>query len=785
MNTLKYVFFFLISFILITAFVNWEPYKIDASATTKKVLDNNYAMGTSTNPDGVAITLNNYYLMKGGKPWLPVMGEMHYSRYPDNLWNDAVKKMKAGGLEIVATYCFWIHHEEIEGQFDFTGRRNLRRFIETCKDNHMYVLLRIGPFCNGEVRNGGIPDWVKQKGIKSRTNDPEYLKLARTLYQQYFNQVKGLLYKDGGPIIGVQLDNELNNPEHILELKKIAREIGFDVPLYTVTGWNNVVIPEKEVIPMQAGYPDDFWSGGVNRNAPNPQYLFMSGIPINTGVGTDVLPVLETYGKRTYNPSDYPWMLAELGLGMQWTQRRRPVIDDRDAGALMLVKLAGGANCIGYYMYLGGSNPDGKVTPLGAGRGMPLISYDYQGAISEFGEMPRKYHVLKLAHYFIQDFGSSLAPMIPSMPSKRPAGVEDVNTFRCMVRADKNSGYLFFSNYQRYVENKNLDNVQVQVKLGNSTVTIPSKPITIPKDVFGIWPINLNMNDAVLEYATAQLFARFPGKDEDVYFFFAHNGIAPEFSFKSNTISNIDVGKNQVTKNSEQTSVFVKNPGITNTILVKSNAGKKIRICILPYDVALRATEVEFRGETRLAITDGANAISGEKNLDILSSGTAKGAIWMYPAPETLKMAGTILKGKDEGIFRKFEWSVKRKNIDVELKQISTGNNPKYEVSIPPDALNGIYDVQLDIAHKCDYLTARLDDHLIGDWYYIGMHYRPSLLHWGRQVLGKTISFELTPLTTQTQCFIEKEYRPDFSLKQAYAEISSVKAIPVYRISFN
>ncbi len=785
MKTMKYLIFFLISFLSVTAFAAPELYTIDAGATTKKVMDSNFAMGTPTNPEGVAITLNNYYLMKGGKPWLPVMGEMHYARYTDNLWDDAIKKMKAGGLDIVATYCFWIHHEEIEGQFDFTGRRNLKRFVEICKDNQMYVLLRLGPFCNGEVRNGGIPDWIRQKGIRSRTNDPEYLKYARALYQQYYNQVKGMLYKDGGPIIGIQLDNELNNAEHLRELKKMAREIGFDVPIYTVTGWNNVVIPEKEVIPVQAGYPDDFWSGGTRRNAPNPQFLFMTGIPINTGVGTDVLPVLETYGRRTYNPSDYPWLLAELGLGMQWTQSRRPVIDELDAGALMLVKLAGGANCLGYYMYLGGSNPEGKLTPLSSGRGMPLVSYDYQGAISEFGELPRKYHVLKLAHYFIQDFGSTLAPMIPSMPSKVPTGVQDANTFRCMVRSEKNAGYLFFSNYQRYVENKDLENIQVQVKLDDVTVTIPSKPITIPKNAFGIWPINLNMNGAVLEYATAQMFARFPGKEGDTYFFFAHHGIAPELSFRANTINGIKVGKNPVSKSSGQISVIVNNPGIANFLEVKSVTGQKIRICVLPYELALRTTRLDFRGAPHLVITDGANAISNNEGLDLLSTGAATGVLWIYPSPASLQMTGKTIKGKDEGNFRKFEWSVPQKDISVALKQVSKGDTSKYEVSIPSDALEDVYDVQIDIDHTCNYLTAKLDDHLIGDWYYIGMHYRPSILHWGKQVLGKTISFELTPLTAQTPCFIEEAYRPDFTLKPSYAEINEVKAIPVYRVSFN
>jgi hypothetical protein len=198
----------------------------------------------------------------------------------------------------------------------------------------------------------------------------------------------------------------------------------------------------------------------------------------------------------------------------------------------------------------------------------------------------------------------------------------------------------------------------------------------------------------------------------------------------------------------------------------------------------LHATRLEFQGEPRLVITDSANVISNKEGIDILSSGANNGTIWMYPAPKTLRLVGAALKAKADGIFNKFEWSVKRKNIAVGLKQISKGSITKYEVSIPSDAMNGVYDVQLDIAHKCDYLTARLEDRLIGDWYYIGMHYRPSLLHWGKQVLGKNISFELTPLTAQTQAFIEKEYLPDFSVKPSYADINSIKAIPVYRISF-
>ena len=43
-------------------------------------------------------------LYRDGNPWFPVMGEMHYSRYRADLWEESLRKMKAGGVEIVSTY---------------------------------------------------------------------------------------------------------------------------------------------------------------------------------------------------------------------------------------------------------------------------------------------------------------------------------------------------------------------------------------------------------------------------------------------------------------------------------------------------------------------------------------------------------------------------------------------------------------------------------------------------------------------------------------------------------
>src|ERR1700677_1085765 len=39
--------------------------------------------GTSLSPTGHVIGVNDRYLTLDGKPWLPVMGEFHFCRYPE------------------------------------------------------------------------------------------------------------------------------------------------------------------------------------------------------------------------------------------------------------------------------------------------------------------------------------------------------------------------------------------------------------------------------------------------------------------------------------------------------------------------------------------------------------------------------------------------------------------------------------------------------------------------------------------------------------------------------
>ncbi|MFQ9510925.1 MAG: beta-galactosidase [Lachnospiraceae bacterium] len=241
------------------------------------ILYNHLNLG-GNNPEGERIDVNSAYFTRNGKPWIPVMGEFHFSRYDRNDWYEELCKMKAGGITLVSTYLFWIYHEEIEGSFDFTGDNDIRAFIDQCKRAGLEVVIRIGPWAHGECRNGGLPDWLLKKPYKLRENNEAYLEQVKKWYSKIYEQVKGFFYQDGGNIVAIQLENEFcHDAAHLARLKEIAIDCGLVAPLYTVTGWNSAAgakIPVDEVVPVFGGYCDAPWDHSLKQLPPSPHYFF-------------------------------------------------------------------------------------------------------------------------------------------------------------------------------------------------------------------------------------------------------------------------------------------------------------------------------------------------------------------------------------------------------------------------------------------------------------------------------------------------------------------------------
>ena len=118
----------------------------------------------------------------------------------------------------------------------------------------------MGPWDHGEVRNGGFPDWLLKSVARLRSTDPAFMNPVGRLFQEEAGQMAGLLWKDGGPVIGVQLDNECDDGNYLLALKELAQSVGVDVPFYMITGWQGGV-PKAGLLPLFGGYADGFWGG--------------------------------------------------------------------------------------------------------------------------------------------------------------------------------------------------------------------------------------------------------------------------------------------------------------------------------------------------------------------------------------------------------------------------------------------------------------------------------------------------------------------------------------------
>ena len=395
---------------------------------------------------------DRHSLIIGGRRVCPVMGEIHYSRLPADEWQEEVRKMKEGGVTIIATYVFWNHVEEQQGIFRWDGQRDLRRFLEVCKEEQMPVVLRVGPFCHGEARNGGIPDWAFDTGCRMRSQDPKFLALVEKLYRQIFSQIIGLQWKDGGPVMACQFDNEYRGSgDYLLALKKIATDIGFDLPFYTRTGWPELSkpVPFGEMIPLYGDYADGFWERSLEETAGNYYKAFQfKAFRSSTAIASEQFDYSQTSTLDSQaSVQAYPYFTCELGGGMATAYHRRPYVYPEDAYSMALCKLGSGSNLLGYYMYHGGTNPEGLTTLNENQRtratnhnDMPVVTYDFQAPLGEFGQTYPQYYMLRPLHLFMHDWGEMLGSFWTYAVQKYQFYLQKDNTY--CIRSLKSQKWL-------------------------------------------------------------------------------------------------------------------------------------------------------------------------------------------------------------------------------------------------------------------------------------------------------------------------------------------------------
>ncbi|MDO5327842.1 MAG: beta-galactosidase [Clostridia bacterium] len=521
-------------------------YQIDLrSVQPKKV----YSLGekfSGKNPAGKEIGFTNYYMTVDGSPFFGISGEMHFARVAPDQWEDAVVKMKCGGINIISTYVFWNVHEEEEGVFRFDGCRNLRGFLEVCEKHGMMVIMRIGPFDHGEMRNGGLPDWLYGKPYDVRDNNPGFLEATRKLFRQLHKQMDGHYFSQGGCIVGTQIENEYQHSsapwemttgvsnewvnggssglDYMLALKKIMVEEGIVTPFYTATAWGGAVTPVEEALPLWGGYsyqPWLFYRGGGEHPA-TPEYIYRDNH--NSAV------TKEYNFEPSYDPETRPYACCEMMGGMMCSYKYRFQLDMRAIDALANTKLGSGCNLLGYYMYKGGVNPTGLRTPFLGESQVSKRNYDYQAAVGAYGQIRESYGRLRAIHSFCKLFSGFLEETKAVLPEHlKDLQPDDLRPLRFSVRVKDGSGFLFVNNFQDHIVLADRKNEEVTLQLPDGDITFR---FDLAAGENAILPFNIPLGEEKLNWATAQPMERV----ENTWFFLAPDGMKPVYSVNGKII---------------------------------------------------------------------------------------------------------------------------------------------------------------------------------------------------------------------------------------------------------
>lgn len=486
------------------------------------------------------VQLTTRYVTRDGEPWIPVMGEYHFSRDLPEHWETELRKMKSGGINVVATYMIWIIHEEVEGELRWDGHRDIRRFIEIADEVGLKVMLRIGPWAHGEARNGGYPDWLQALPIAHRSNDPAYLDLARRWYAGIEEQVRGLFHTPehpAGPIIGIQVDNELyDNGPHLATLRDIAGEVGMSASLWTATGWGGAELPYGRVLPVYAGYSDGFWEESTTDwPAFGVMHFTYSTVRDDLTVGADLRDAPGEVRADASLGADDPWpfVTCELGGGMTNAYHRRPLVDSDDVAALALTKVGSGSAWQGYYMYHGGLQVLGRFSgtqeshATGYPNDTPTRDYDFFAPLGAAGTQRAHFHKLRRQHLFLDAFGSQLAPSPAVIPDQSESGP------RWAVRGDGARGFLFANNHQPAVAAlAPVHDVRFSVEFDDATVTVPSTPVTLESGDYFVWPLRQPYGSIPALTVTAQPVTELTVDGRTVVVFATTTGIDVELQLE-------------------------------------------------------------------------------------------------------------------------------------------------------------------------------------------------------------------------------------------------------------
>lgn len=430
------------------------------------------------------VTFDKNSLIIDGKREFIRSGAFHYFRTPGvELAKDRFKKMKAAGYNTVDIYFHCGYHSQKEGEFDFSGIKDVRKVLEAAKEIGLFVIARPGPFINAEVNGGGIPLWLLgKKDVIPRNRigsqyhySPEYMEFIKDWYDaiiQIINQFDN--------IILFQIENEYATDEmdegYMRELYQMARERGIKCPIFHNDAFHAGLWADVVDI-----YADDIYPYiNPNQNWKEDHFCF------------DTLDNAEDCF-RCFK-EDAPIFIAEMQGGWfdKWDgigyKEMREALGDENINIVTKTAISQGVTLFNHYMCVGGTSWDNLPCDE------VYTSYDFCSGIDEFGNLQPNFFKAKEINYFLQSFGLTNTEKIESLDLGENIYSVKRHDF------ENNCEWLFVRN----------------MNITPASLTIHHSPSTIHPYDMKIMPENLQLNACKIDFSDVEIFARIKNEKDEL-----------------------------------------------------------------------------------------------------------------------------------------------------------------------------------------------------------------------------------------------------------------------------
>jgi len=431
------------------------------------------------------VNYDKYSLIIDGKRVFIKSGAFHYFRTPgEKMAKDRFLKMKSGGYNTVDIYFNWNYHSPKQGEYDFSGIKDVRKVLKAAKDAGLFVIARPGPFINAEVNAGGLPFWLLQMEEVIPRNrigtEYKYSQKYMDYIAEWYDHIIPIINEFDNVIL-FQIENEYATDtmeeDYMRELYKMVRERGITCPIFHNDAYFAGLWADCVDIYALDLYP----YVNPNQNWKQDNFCF------------DTLDNVEDIFRCAKENS--PAFVAEMQSGWfdKWDgsgyKHIRESLEDKHINIMTKTALSQGVTLFNHYMAVGGTNWGNLACDE------VYTSYEFAAPIDEFGVLQSNFYKAKEINYFLDSFD-----LTHTEPKEFDFYQENIYV---RMRHDYNNDcdWLFV---------RNMNEAPADISLH---VPVKMQPYDMK-----ICPMNLKLKGCEIKFSDVEIFARLQNEREEVIF---------------------------------------------------------------------------------------------------------------------------------------------------------------------------------------------------------------------------------------------------------------------------